>query len=647
MTRPEAASAGSDPHGARPDVPAARELARITRAYRTLSAGNRTLLRAVEEADLLHEMCRVIVEQGGYRLACVGYAEHDDQKSIRYVTYPPVLAPTEAVPTTPTEPVHDTWADTELGRHSAAGTAIRAGKPTVGRNLLTDPDLARWRDEAIRFGYAAVSCFPLWVEGEVIGALCMTALEPDAFDDEEVRLLSELAEDLAYGIANLRSRVKRREAEATIARLAYYDTLTGLPNRTLLRQLVAEAIQSAKHHHHSLALLHLEVGRFREINEILGYQQGDQLLRELCRRLDQAVGGNAVLARVGDSELGLLLRRGSADYATQVAEHILATLREPIDVAGVRVDSQARIGIALFPGHGTDPDVLIRRANVAMHQARETSGGCVIYSGGLGEERTRRLALMGDLSQAIQRNELMLYCQPKVNMTTRKLCGAEALLRWQQPQRGMVSTGEFIKLAEQTGSITPITDWVLEAAFSQAYAWHAAGLDQSLAINLSALDLRNPRLFDRIQGLFTTWGVLPEWIQFELTESALMQDPAGGLETLMRLKTLDVELLIDDFGTGYSSLSYLQKLPVDAIKIDQSFIAPMVGNDDSAVIVRSTIEMGHNLNLRVIAEGVDSEAVWQRLAGLGCDMAQGYLISQPIPADRLPDWEREWSRMAR
>jgi EAL domain-containing protein (putative c-di-GMP-specific phosphodiesterase class I) len=279
-----------------------------------------------------------------------------------------------------------------------------------------------------------------------------------------------------------------------------------------------------------------------------------------------------------------------------------------------------------------------------MHDARPGRGGYALYTGGQEQEFTRRLALMADLRRTIEHNELELYCQPKVAMTSGLVCGAEALVRWRHPVHGMLPTMEFIKLAEQAGLITPLTHWMLDAAFRQSYAWHQDGLDRALSVNLSAHDLHDPGLIDRLRGLFSTWGIAPELMQFELTESALMLDPASALETLTRLKQLGVELYIDDFGTGYSSLSYLQKLPVDGIKIDQGFVMPMMTSSDSAVIVRSTIELGHNLDLKIVAEGVESQAVWDSLAALGCDVAQGYLISTPMPAGHIRNWETNWTQ---
>ncbi|MCK0508038.1 putative bifunctional diguanylate cyclase/phosphodiesterase [Aromatoleum anaerobium] len=614
-----------------PAPSAVGELGRVNRALRTLSAGNRTLLRADDEETLLHAMCRVIVEQGGYRVAWVGYAQHDKQKSIQPMAYVGVEA--GVLESTPL-----TWGESGLGL-GPTGTAVRTGQAVIGRNILNDPALAHWRDEAIRHGHAAISVFPLRIGSEILGNLSITATDPDAFDEAEVRLLAELADDLAYGIANLRIRANHREAEKTIARMAYEDALTGLPNRLSLCECLHAAVGLARQRQRSLALLVIKVRGFREINDTLGYRQGDRLLQEISSRLAGLLKEGETLARVGDDEFALLLPGGGADYATQVAGRFVLALRQPVDLAGLMVDARASIGVAIFPGHGSDPDALIRRASMAAYQARRTAMGYALYAGSLDEDCTRRLTLMGELRRAITNDELRLYCQPKVDMASGRVCGAEALVRWQHPQAGLVSPGEFIKLAERAGLITPLTHWVLEAGFCQAYAWQESGLDRPLSINLSAQDLHDPSLLDRIRGLFATWGNRPELIQFELTESALMDDPAGALETLSRLKQMDVELFIDDYGTGYSSLSYLQKLPVDAIKIDQSFVMSMVASDDSAIIVRSTIELGHNLDLRVVAEGVENEAIWERLATLGCDTAQGYFIGMPIQAGEFSDWE--------
>jgi diguanylate cyclase (GGDEF)-like protein len=611
-----------------------RKLARLHRALVTLSDGNHTLLHATGEQQLLRDMCRVIVETGGYKIACIGYAEHDEKQTVRWMES--VGFEKELL-----ELHQHSWAD-DGSDLTAPGIVIRTGRPVVGAKLLTDPIYAAWRDDALRLGCSTGASFPLQVEGKVLGILGLAAAEDDAFDREEVELLEKLAANLAYGIANLRIREKHREAEATIAHLAYYDTLTELPNRTFLLERLEASMQKAKEKHQPLALLHLSVERFHEINEVLGYRSGNLLMQELARRLQQSIVGNETLAHVGDAEFTLLMPATSAERATQRAQRLAGLLHEPAEVAGLKVDARVNIGIALFPGHGTDAEALFRRANAAMRLARTARGGYAVYMGGQEELYARRLALMGDLRHAIEHNQLLLYCQPKVDIASRRVCGAEALVRWEHPVHGMVSTSEFIPLAEQAGLITPLTEWMLESAFSQCYAWHEAGLDWPLAVNISAHDLRESDLVERIRGLFSTWGIPPKLIQLELTESALMVDPAGAMEILTDLKQLDVQLYIDDFGTGYSSLSYLQKMPVDYIKIDQSFVMPMTVSHDSAMIVRSTIDMGHNLNMKIVAEGVESQAHWNSLAALGCDLAQGFHISKPMPALQFSSWEHSW-----
>ncbi len=617
-----------------------KEFAQVTRALKTLGAGNHTVLRSTDEQKLLQDMCSVIVETGGYPFAFVAYSVHDQAKSIRWMAG--VGHNIELVKSFPF-----TWADNKVGR-TVVGTAIRTRRPVIGRIFRPTADYAgrdysKFQEQLIEEGYRSVSAFPLQIDEEVIGALVIAAGEPDAFDSAEAELLGELASDLAYGIRHLRLSILHRKAQASLEHLAYYDELTGLPNRTLSLKVLADAMIAATRQRESLALLHLEVGRFDEINKVLGYRCGDQLVQELGRRLKRVGIAGESLARVGDAEFALFLPDCGAEYAVEVARKLLSTLQEPVDVGGLMVDARVDIGIALFPVHADGADALVRRANAAMHQVNRFGGGYAVYTEGQESGQTRRLMLMGDLHRAVERNELRMYCQPKVCMATGRPSAAEALLRWQHTTLGMMPTIEFISLAECAGMITPLTNWIMEAAFSQIDAWQKVGLSQALAINLSAHDLYDAGLVDRIRGLFSTWSVDPELIQFELTESVLMADPVAALETLTRLKKLDVKLFVDDYGTGYSSLSYLQKLPIDAIKIDQSFVAPMVSSRDSATIVSSTIELAHNLGKQVVAEGVETQDVWDRLHALGCDFAQGYFISRPMPADQLGQWRHSWS----
>jgi diguanylate cyclase (GGDEF)-like protein len=606
-------------------------LHRVNRARKTLSAVNRALVRATDERALVEDICRIIVDDGGYRYAWVGYAQHDDAKSVQVMAH-------HGVDRAYLEGLRVTWGEGERGR-GATGMAIRSGKPSIGRNLLHDPDLAPWRDEALKRGFAAISAFPLRLGDEVLGNLSISATEADAFDAAETDLLGELADDLAFGIATLRLHQRSREAQETIKRMAEQDALTGLSNRWRLRMRLGAEIDAAKARSRPLALLMLGVDHFQEINETLGYQQGDAMLCEITARISKVIPDTANIARVGESEFAILLPRADAAAASRIAQRLLTELLEPVAIGEIMLDAGGSVGIAVFPGHGDEADVLIRRANVAMHQARQQGQGHTLYTGGRDRECAQRLALIGDLHRAIENGEMRLYCQPKARFSTGELCGVEALVRWEHPQRGTLWPADFIGLAEHSGLISPLTDWVMQAAFRQSYVWREAGLFMPVAVNLSARDLRDPKLIERVRNHFATWGADPEGVQFELTESALMQDPQGSLESLQRLKDLGSELFIDDFGTGYSSLAYLQKLPVDAIKIDKSFVQDMLSNSDSAVIVRSTIDLAHDLELEVVAEGVEQRADWDHLSARGCDVAQGYVISRPILAEAFSEWQ--------
>ncbi|WP_248280609.1 putative bifunctional diguanylate cyclase/phosphodiesterase [Aromatoleum aromaticum] len=594
------------------------------------------MLRAAQEQDLLHGMCRVIVDEGGYRLAFVAYARHDAQQSLSIMAY----TIQRDIPEERDffDHLQLTWADTGLGQHAAA-IAIRSGQPCVGRSLLTDPGHAPWREDAIRLGYASLSAFPLSIEDNATGVLLIAHSDPDAFDEAEVRLLGELADDLAYGISNLRSRIKRHEAEEHIARMAFYDPLTGLPNRTLFCTRLQSAIADVRQRHRSLAVLLVSAMHFHEISDTLGYQQADLLTCSFARQLESRLREGQFVACVGDAEFALLYPDIDVAQAVRTAHELVREFSSPVEVGGLSISVGICTGIAAFPGHGADADSLIRRARMAMLEAKRRGSASAVFTPELEQQRTTRLALMIDLRRAIEQKALMLYCQPKIDLTTKRIRGAEGLVRWLHPSQGMIPTEEFVRIAETSGLITPLTYHVLEAAFQQTYEWRDIGLDQPLSVNLSAHDLRDPTLIDKLKNLFSTWGTQPDWIQFELTESALMEDPVGALDAIRRIKALGVKLFIDDFGIGYSSLSYLHKLPVDAIKIDQSFVLSIPDNVVSAAIVESTIDLGHRLDLEVVAEGVETESAWKRLVDLHCDTAQGYYVARPMPAEQFKDWQ--------
>ncbi|MDT4816460.1 GGDEF: diguanylate cyclase (GGDEF) domain protein [compost metagenome] len=608
------------------------EIQGLNRVLSTRVAVNHALIHASDEMALLQEVCRVLVVDCGYRLAWVAYRQDEAPLTYNPVAYEGFEEGFLALGVS--------W------KSSAEGVAfirtmdasLKVGQPVVMRDILNDPD-APLREEASKRGYAAAILVPLFIDGDLAGVLTLMAAQAEAFDAKEVDLLLATANDLGFGIATLRTRHRAAIAEATIKRMAYSDALTGLPNRIRLCEMLDEAIGAAKSELRPLSLLQLEVGRGRELNESLGYHEADRAQQAIAHRLERTVGSGNTVARVGECEYSVLMPSGGAEQASHLAQQILLAFQEPVELSGLSLDARPHIGVALYPGHGTDAEALIRRASVALEQGKRTHSDYAIFKGGLDQECAQRVALLGDLRRAIPRNEMRLFYQPKLQIATHTVCGSEALVRWEHPLHGLLSPDQFIKLAENSRLITPLTYWVLDTALSQRYAWHEEGIEWPVSVNLSAQDLHDPKLLERISGSFATWGAQPNWIEFELTESALMEDPKTATEILTKLKDLDAQLAIDDFGTGYSSLSYLQQLPVDTLKIDQSFVSRMTQDDGSAKIVHSIIELAHNLDLSVVAEGVEDLETLNRLGNFGCDIAQGYSISRPLSAQQFREWE--------
>jgi diguanylate cyclase (GGDEF)-like protein/PAS domain S-box-containing protein len=429
------------------------------------------------------------------------------------------------------------------------------------------------------------------------------------------------------------------QAEAALAHQAAHDGLTGLPNRTLLRTRLQQVLPgSDKNDRAPVALLLLDLDRFKEVNDTLGHQVGDVLLQQIGCRLQGAVRAADLVARLGGDEFAVLLPATDAAGAALVAECLVRVLQAPFVLEGQPIDVDASIGIAVAPEHGQDADTVLRCADVAMYQAKRAGTGVALYSAADDEHRPDRLALLGELRNAIDNDELLLHYQPKLDLRDGKLIGVEALVRWQHPQRGFMPPMEFIPLAEQTGLIHPLSRWVLEAALKQHQAWRRVGIDVPVAVNLSRRTLHDPQLPAMVADALARWDVAAGALVLEITESSLMADPVRAGENLSQLRGLGVRISIDDFGTGYSSLASLKNLSVDELKIDQSFVQAMASDASSRAIVRAIIDLADALKLRVVAEGVEDRATWDVLAGLGCEIAQGYFLSRPLAADTLEAW---------
>jgi len=448
---------------------------------------------------------------------------------------------------------------------------------------------------------------------------------------------------LSQAFEQMRINVGQQQQE--IMKLAYWDTLTGLPNRVQFRDAVREAIADAQAGGPlaSVAVIMLDLDRFKHVNDVLGYRFGDLLLMRVAERLAQrGVRGGDLVARLGGDEFAVLLRGGDAPLGASVAQRIERAFDEPLTLEEHKVDMGAGIGIACFPQHAGDADSLLSRAEVAMYTAKRRSNGALLYDPSIDAGSALTLSLLTELRQAVGAGELRLYLQPKLALDSARVVGAEALVRWQHPTRGLVPPVHFIPFAEQTGFIRVLTMWIFEEAARHWLALHAEGIRIIVSVNLSTRDLLDTELPQKFDALLVKHRVPAEAFCLEITESAIMDDPARALATLEKLSAAGFKLSIDDFGTGYSSLAYLKKLPVDELKIDQSFVRAMETDADDAKIVRSTVDLAHNLGLTVVAEGVENAHVWNMLRDLNCDEAQGYHMGRPMPAGEFVRWSAGW-----
>jgi diguanylate cyclase (GGDEF)-like protein/PAS domain S-box-containing protein len=450
----------------------------------------------------------------------------------------------------------------------------------------------------------------------------------------------------SFAIAVFQDVTQRKKAEAALvsqaalnAHQALHDGLTGLANRTLFRDRIDHAIAARRNLDTRAAVMVMDLDGFKAINDSLGHAAGDDLLVELGRRLKSALRTSDLVARLGGDEFGVLLPQESAPGDVRRAvERMQAAIELPIPVQGLELSLEASIGVALYPDDGKDVETLLGCADSAMYHAKAEKSGWAFYDSSRVRPDTGRLTLMGELRQALDRGELVLYYQPKAVLADGEVNSVEALLRWNHPVRGLVAPDDFIPQAQQTGLIKPLTLYVIDAALRQCRAWQDDGLRLAIAVNLSARNLVDADLPTQVAGLLERWSVDPLLLEFEITESAMLIDPPLTKLILEQLSAMGIRLSIDDFGTGYSSLAALKRLPVNEIKVDRSFVMNMAEDDDDATIVRSTIELGRNLGLDVVAEGVESQQVWDRLKDFGCTTAQGYYLSRAVPAHELQAW---------
>jgi diguanylate cyclase (GGDEF)-like protein len=476
------------------------------------------------------------------------------------------------------------------------------------------------------------------VSGAVGEDMAVAAVRLGAVDYVLKDRLGRLGTAVENALEQAKLRRRQREAQKALEHQALHDGLTDLPNRLMFRQQIEKALAERP----SFALLVIDIDNFREINDTFGHQIGDGLLGQIAPRLRNQLGPGDLVARLGGDEFGILIRDADASHALTVADALLR-IERPFLIEGHPLEVTASIGITAFPKHGATAETLLQRADVALYVAKRSGNSAAVYRPEDDPYDPSRVVLQADLRQAIARREIILYYQPQVAIATGEVTGFEALARWRHEQRGWIPPGEFIPVAERMGLIKPLTACLVELAARQLVAWQGAGIVIPVAVNVSMRNLLDPRFPPTLRDIVASTGTEARRIKLEITESALMTEPARVLETMNELRELGFGFSIDDFGTGYSSLAYLQRLPVEEIKIDRSFVGELANNAGNEAIVRATIELAGGLGLDVVAEGVEDEPTWQDLRRLGCSTAQGYFLSRPMPAGEVEGWLAEWS----
>ncbi|MDH5515013.1 MAG: bifunctional diguanylate cyclase/phosphodiesterase [Gammaproteobacteria bacterium] len=519
-------------------------------------------------------------------------------------------------------------------------------------DLLDDSERNKWEKDA-----GTVILVPLIGKQRFLGGIaCINKINGDDFDEQDLDLLTMFASHVSIAIENAMAfdelRTARNTAEAYRIRLeklngklqqangelqflAVHDPLTGLPNRALIVDRLERGILTAQRDDRQLALIMIDLNNFKDVNDTLGHAAGDQLLVSLGKRFLGLVEDDLTLGRLGGDEFAVVLPGAGIDRALAVSSMLQDLLQQPIDIDDRIITLDASMGVSIYPDHGTRPSDLMKCADVAMYVAKRNKLAVSVYNSQNNPYDQGHLELTRDLRTAIKRNDIDLYLQPKVDMRSGTLIGAEALARWRHPVQGDVPPSKFVPILEQTGLIKEFALQVLEKAVRYCKQCERAGYEISVAVNLSVHNLRDETLPDQVEDILARHDLDSSRLTLEITESAVMDDYMKSIEVLGELSDMGIELSIDDFGTGYSSLGYLKRMPVQQLKIDRSFVGDMIMSRDDAVIVRSTIDLAHNLGLKTVAEGVETEAVLAVLSEMGCDMAQGYLISRPLPMEEF------------
>lgn len=598
------------------------KIVQLNRVYAMLSGINTLIMRAHDRNELFTQACRIAVEAGGFRMALIGILDRGSMKII-----PLASAGADEELLAALKHRFSTSEEATLGTTLSAW-ALRERKPMVSNDAQNDPRVAFGQAYA-KSGIRSVAMLPLIVSDQAVGVLALYATGGDFFGGAELKLVTDLADDIAFAIDHL-------DKQERLDYLAYYDVLTGLANRQLFLERVAQHMRSAASGGHPLALYLVDLERFKSINDSFGQAAGDAILKQVAQWLTRHLGDASLLARVDADHFAVVqpeVRQG-IDLAAML-EKTMATFLEHafrLDNAVFRI--AVKVGVALFPGDGTTADALFKNAEAALKTAKARGSRYLFYTETMTANVAGKLTLENQLRQAVDRQEFVLHYQPKLHLVSGRITGAEALIRWNDPRTGLVPPGEFIPILEETGLIFEVGHWALRQALEDYLRWRAAGLGAvRIAVNVSPLQLRHRGFIAQIEQAIGIDAHAAAGLELEITESLIMEDIKHSIASLQAIRAMGVCVAIDDFGTGFSSLSYLARLPADVLKIDRSFVTGMTGTPEGLALVSTIINLAHSLKLKVVAEGVETEEQSHLLRLLDCDEMQGYLFSKPVPVD--------------
>lgn len=607
---------------------------RMRDLYAALSAANHAMMEAEDKYVLFTRICQIVVRYSGLRMAWIGLIEPDSHW---------------------VEPV--AWDGDELGKwylqqiKVSSDPSVPEGRGPIGRavvsqqaalftRFLEDVDTAPWYNAALEAGFAAVAAFPLRDGAQIVGALAVYANDSSYFTDEVIELLEDLIADVGFAVENLEREAERRRQNERIHYLAQHDLTTGLLNRNAMAERIKEEISLRCEDPQLAGLLFINLDRFRVINDAFGHHAGDDLLHEAAERLRSMLGEDFDLCRQGADEFLVLANKlASAEDMLLLAERIIDGFSCPLQFAGFEHTVTPSIGVAFFPEDGADSATLISNSEIAMQAAKRSGRGRYCrFTADMQSFVQDRLELESNLREALPRGQIELWYQPQINIGDMRLVGVEALMRWRHPVRGWVSPGEFIPVAEESGLIVSLGDWAIDEACRQCSKWYEEGLlNGPVAVNVSAAQLNRSGLVAKVEECLSKSGLSARMLQLEMTESLFLHESSSLRDTLEGLRSIGLRLAVDDFGTGYSNLGYLKRLPLAKLKIDKSFVFGLPDDVEDSVITRTIVNMAVGLNLRVIAEGVETRGQLAYLQQIGCHEAQGFIFGKPQPAHELTE----------